>query len=111
MGIVKLIALCMALVCIAGCLSSIGTSTLGTAGSNAPVAFSRSGGGRGESYWIAQYDDVVEATVRAGEVLSLAVDEKKIEEDQAFFRFSDDKAQRIDLFIERYRKSIVEVLG
>ena len=90
----------MIVVCNAGCLSSIGASTLGTAGGNAPVAFSRSGVGKGESYWLAQYDDVVEATVRAGEVLSLTVAEKKIEEDQAFFRFSDDKAKRINLFIQ-----------
>ena len=101
MRIVKLIALCLVVVCNVGCLSSIGASTLGTAGGNAPVAFSNTGGGRGESYWIAEYDDVVEATLRAGEVLSLALDEKKIEEDQAFFRFHDDKDQRIDLFIER----------
>jgi len=43
---------------------------MGTAGSNAPMAFNNEGGGRGESFWIAKYDDVVAATLRAGEVLS-----------------------------------------
>ena len=109
MAIVKLIALCMVLLCNVGCLSSIGASTLGTAGSNAPVAFSRSGSGKGESYWLAQYDDVVAATVRAGEVLSLTVDEEKIEEDKAFFRFSDDKAKKIKLFIERRTDTMTSI--
>lgn len=109
MRIVKLIGLCMVLICNVGCLSSIGTSTLGTAGGNAPAAFNNSGGGRGESYWIAQYDDVVEATLRAGEVLSLTLDEKKVEEDHVFFRFKDDKAQRIDLFIERRSATMTSI--
>ena len=109
MRILKLIALCMIVVCNAGCLSSIGASTLGSAGSKAPVSFSRSGAGKGESYWLAEYDDVVEATVRAGEVLSLTVDRKKLEEDQAFFRFSDDKARTIDLFIERRTATMTSI--
>lgn len=109
MRILKLIALCMVLACNAGCLSSIGASTLGSAGSKAPVSFSREGVGKGESYWLAQYDDVVEATVRAGEVLSLTVDKKELEEDQAFFRFSDDKARRIDLFIERRTATMTSI--
>ena len=109
MRIVKLITLCIVLICNVGCLSSIGASTLGTAGSNVPVAFNNTGEGRGESFWIAQYDDVVEATLRAGEVLSLAVNEKKIEEDKAFFRFSDDKEQRIDLFIERRTATMTSI--
>jgi hypothetical protein len=40
---------------------------MGTAGSNAPVVFNNEGGGRGESFWIAKYDDVIAATLRAGE--------------------------------------------
>ena len=99
----------MVILCNAGCLPSIGASTLGTAGSNAPVAFSRSGSGKGESYWLAQYDDVVAATVRAGEALSLTVDEEKIEEDKAFYRFSDDKEKRIKLFIERRTDTMTSI--
>jgi hypothetical protein len=66
----KLIVSFFVLVCNAGCLSPIALNTMGTAGSNAPMAFNNEGGGRGESFWIAKYDDVVAATLRAGEVLS-----------------------------------------
>jgi len=62
--------------------------------------YSNEGGGQGESFWIAKYDDVIAATLRAGEALSLELKEKKIENDQTFFRFYDDKNERIDLFIE-----------
>jgi hypothetical protein len=83
---------------------------VGSAGSAAPVASNNLGGGEGESFWIAQYDDVIEAVLQAGEVLSLEVKEKKIEQDQAFFRFYDTKAERIDLFIERRTDTMTSIL-
>ena len=110
MKIVRLIALSIVLTCNVGCLSPLAISTMGTAGSNAPVAFNNSGGGKGESFWIAQYDDVIDAVLQAGEVLSLELKEKTIEKDQAFFRFHDDKAERIDLFIERRTDSMTSIL-
>ena len=110
MRIVRLIALCIVLICNVGCLSPLALSTMGTAGGNAPVAFNNSGGGKGESFWIAQYDDVIDAVLQAGEVLSLELKEKIIEKDQAFFRFHDDKAERIDLFIERRTDSMTSIL-
>ena len=110
MKIVRLIALSIVLTSNAGCLSPLAISTMGTAGSNAPVAFNNSGGGKGESFWIAQYDDVIDAVLQAGEVLSLELKEKTIEKDQAFFRFHDDKAERIDLFIERRTDSMTSIL-
>ena len=110
MKIVRLIALSVVLTCNVGCLSPLAISTMGTAGSNAPVAFNNSGGGKGESFWIAQYDDVIDAVLQAGEVLSLELKEKIIEKDQAFFRFHDDKAERIDLFIERRTDSMTSIL-
>ena len=106
---VRLIALCIVLICNVGCLSPLAVSTIGTAGSNAPVAFNHSGGGKGESFWIAQYDDVIAAALRAGEALSLEVKEKKIEKGQAFFRFYDAKAERIDLFIERRTDTMTSI--
>ena len=103
MRIVRLIALFIFLICNIGCFPPVALNTMGTAGagSGAPVAFDNSGGGKGESFWIAKYDDVIAATLRAGEALSLEVKEKKIENDQTFFRFYDAKRERIDLFIER----------
>ena len=58
---------------------------MGTVGSHAPVAFNNSGGGKGESYWIAQYDDVIAATLRAGKALALELNEEKIEKIEHFF--------------------------
>ena len=110
MRIVRLIALSIVLTCNVGCLSPLAIGTMGTAGSSAPVAFNNSGGGKGESFWIAQYDDVIDAVLQAGEVLSLELKEKTIEKDQAFFRFHDDKAERIDLFIERRTDSMTSIL-
>lgn len=109
MRIVRLIALCIVLICNVGCLSPLAISTMGTASSDAPVAFHHSGGGKGESFWIAQYDDVIDAVLQAGEVLSLEVKEKKIEKDQAFFRFYDGKKERIDLFIERRTATMTSI--
>ena len=104
-----LIALFIVLVCNVGCLSPVAINTMGTAGSNAPVAFSNEGGGQGESFWIAKYDDVVAATLRAGETLSLELKEKRIENDQSFFRFQDVKNERIDLFIERRTDTMTSI--
>ena len=104
-----LIALFIVLVCNVGCLSPLAINTMGTAGSNAPVAFSNEGGGQGESFWIAKYDDVVAATLRAGETLSLELKEKRIENDQSFFRFQDVKNERIDLFIERRTDTMTSI--
>jgi hypothetical protein len=101
MRIVRLIVLFMVLTFNVGCLSPIAISTMGTVGSNVPVVSNNSGGGKGESFLIAKYDDVIAATSRAGEALSLELKEKKIENDQTFFRFYDAKKEKIDLFIER----------
>jgi hypothetical protein len=101
MRIFRLIVLFIALTFNVGCLSLIAISTMGTVGSGAPVVFHNSGTGKGESFWIAKYDDVIAATSRAAEALSLELKEKKIEKDQTFFRFCDAKKDSIDLFIER----------
>jgi len=104
-----LIALLICLICNVGCLSPIALNSIGTANSTAPFAFNNLGGGEGESFWIAQYDDVIAATLRAGETLSLEVKEKKVEKDQAFFRFYDAKKERIDLFIERRSDTMTSI--
>jgi len=105
----KLFVLFFVLVCNAGCLSPIALNTMGTAGSNAPMAFNNEGGGRGESFWIARYADVIAATLRAGEVLSLELEEKRTENDKTFVRFYDGKKERIDLFIERRTDTMTSI--
>ena len=80
MRLCALIIFFIALVCNAGCVASIPLNTMGgTAGSNAPVSFNNEGGGRGESFWLAEYKDVITATLRAGEALSLELKEKRLE--------------------------------
>ena len=66
------------LVCNVGCLSPLILNTMGPVASSSPVAFNNSGGGQGESFWIAKYDHVIAATLRAGETPSLEVKEKKL---------------------------------
>ena len=110
MRIVRLTALLIILICNVGCLSPLAINAVGSAGSAAPVASNNLGGGKGESFWIAQYDDVIEAVLQAGEVLSLELKEKKIEQDQASFRFQDAKAERIDLLIERRTDTMTSIL-
>ena len=110
MRIVRSAALLIFLICNAGCLSPLAINTVGSAGGAAPVASNNLGRGRGETFWIAQYDDVVEAALKAGEVLSLELREKKIEQDQASFRFQDAKAEKIDLLIERRTDTLTYIL-
>jgi hypothetical protein len=110
MRIVRSTALLIFLMCNVGCLSPIAINAVGSAGSAAPVAANNLGGGRGETFWIAHYDDVIEAVLQAGEVLSLELREKKIEPDQASFRFQDAKAERIDLLIERRTDTMTSIL-
>jgi hypothetical protein len=110
MKIVKSIAVFIFLICNVGCLSPLAINAVGSAGSAAPVAANNLGGGRGETFWIAQYDDVIEAVLQAGEVLSLELKEKKIEQDQASFRFQDAKAERVDLLIERRTDTMTYIL-
>jgi len=108
--LVKLSALFIFLFCIVGCLSPIAFNTIGAAGSGAPVAFNHLGGGKGESYLIARYDDVTAAAMHAAEALSLEVRGKKIEKSHAFFRFSDAKDKTIDLFIDRRTDTMTSIL-
>jgi hypothetical protein len=110
MKIVRSIAVFIFLICNTGCLSPLAINAVGSAGSAAPVAANNLGGGKGESFWIARYRDVIKAVLQAGEVLSLELIEKKIEQDQASFRFQDAKAERVDLLIERRTDTMTSIL-
>jgi hypothetical protein len=92
-----------------GCLSPFTITTMGTAGSNAPVAFNVSGRGKGESFWIAKYEDVIAATLGAVKALSLELRDKKMETGQTFFRLCDAKEERIDLLIERRSDTMTSI--
>ena len=109
MKLSMLITLLIVLVCNAGCLSPMVLNSMGTAAGSAPVSFRNSGGGQGESFWIASYDDVIDASLRAGEALALELSEKQLEKDQASFRFYDNKKERIDLYVERRTDTVTSI--
>jgi hypothetical protein len=108
--ILKFIGLFSFSIWIVGCFSPIAITTIGAAGSGAPVAINHLGGGKGESYWIARYDDVTAAAMRAAKALSLEVKEQKMEKDRAFYRFSDNKDKTIELIIERRTDTMTSIL-
>ena len=67
------------------------------------------GQGKTESFWAARYDDVVKATLRAGDKLSLKLKDKKIEEKHAHIRMTDDMNEEIALYIERRTDTVTSV--
>jgi hypothetical protein len=96
-------------VCSVGCIAPIPLTRMGASGGTSAVSFENEGGGRGESFWIAKYDDVIAATLHTGEALSLELQEKRTENDQTFFRFYDGKKERIDLIIERRTDTMTSI--
>ena len=110
MIIIKLSGVFAFLICSAGCLAPLAMNTVGAASSSAPVAFNHAGGGKGETYWIARYNDVTVAALRAAEVLSLTVKEKIIEADRAFLQFADLKDNNIALTIERRTETMTSIM-
>ena len=65
-----------------GCMAPVAFQAAGAIGGASPVAMNLVEKGKVESYWVARYADVVDATVRAGQVLSLELLEKKVEADK-----------------------------
>jgi len=97
-------ALCgLLLVGLSGCTAPL---IFQGVGSGAPVVFNSTGRGTGDSAWLATYDDVVEATMRAGEALSLKIEKKEIGPDQSVFEFIDDKEAKMQITIERRTKTM-----
>ena len=71
---VFLTALCLVFAGLWGCTAPIAMQGLS---STSPVAVSYIGRGKGDSSWLARYDDVVQATLRAGQALSLILEKKE----------------------------------
>ena len=89
---------CLLLTGLCGCAAPLALQGLGSA---TPVAFNATGMGEGDSAWLVRYDDVVQATLRAGEVLSLNLEKKEIGEDQTVFQYMDGKGKKMNILIER----------
>ncbi|MDJ0610601.1 MAG: DUF3568 family protein [Kiloniellales bacterium] len=90
-----------------GCVAAaaIAPSAVGAS----PVVVENLGSGRGDSFWMARYDDVVEAALRAGEVLSLELTEEQIGEDSTRLRFMDERDALITLRIERRTETVTQI--
>ena len=69
--------------------------------SGAPVAFNSTGSGQGDSAWLARYDDVIRATLAAGQALSLNLKKKEAGIDQSVFHYRDDRENKLEILIER----------
>jgi len=65
--------------------------------------------GKSDSFWAARYDDVVKATLRAGDKLSFKLKDKKIGEQNAHIRMTDDLNEEIALDIERRTDAVTRV--
>ena len=65
--------------------------------------------GKSDSFWIARYDDVVKATLAAGDKLSLNLKDKNIEADHGHIQMIDDKKQEIAIYIERRTQTVTRV--
>jgi hypothetical protein len=94
-----------------GCLSPLAIQAVGGAASGAGSSASEyQGGGKGESYFIAHYDDVVQAALKTGEILSLELKEKIVEKDRTTLQYSDRKAKKIKLLIEPRTENMTSIL-
>jgi hypothetical protein len=85
----------------AACLTPVCLGPSATVGSSAGEAgISRYESGRVKSYELAHYQDVVEATRRAGEALSLKLQKEATNAEQSIFYYIDDKNQKVKVTIE-----------
>jgi len=92
---------------LGGCLSPVAFQAVGgAAGGATPSASEYRGAGKGESYFIAHYEDVIQAVLKSGKILSLELEEKKVDEDRA----SGGKANRINLLIEPRTETMTSIL-
>jgi hypothetical protein len=83
-----------------GCMAPVAFQAAGAIGGASPVAMNLVEKGKAESYWVARYADVVDATIRAGQVLSLELLEKKVEADKTSFRYGYRKGEKAEILVE-----------
>ena len=91
------------LMSLCGCTAGLAMQGLS---SGAPVAFNATGSGKGDSAWYALYDDVVLATLRAGEKLSFQLKKKNTGKDRSDFNFVDEKGAKLKILIERRTETL-----
>ena len=96
-----------------GCSACIGSSLFGpsvTIGSSAGQAgVSRFEGGKLKSFQVARYEDVVEATRRAGETISLELRRESTDVDKTTLQFMAGKNEEVKVHIERRTDSLTYI--
>lgn len=107
-------ALMLAVLCILwastyGCTACMVSSAATVGAGAADAGVTHFDMGRVKRFEIARYEDVIEASRRATEDLSLDLKKEKLEENRASFSYLDDKDQRIDLLIERRTETITYI--
>jgi hypothetical protein len=96
---------------LGGCLSPLAIQAVGgAAGGSAPSASEYRGAGKGESYFIAHYEEVIQAVLKAGKILSLELEEKKVDKDGASLRYFGGKANKINLLIEPRTETMTSII-
>ena len=93
-----------------GCAAPVALSAAGAVGGASPVAINLAEKGKIESFWIARYEDVVAATERAAQVLSLELLEKNSKHDRTFFRYGYSKGQKVEITIENQTATMTSAL-
>ena len=93
-----------------GCLSPVAIQAVGgAAGGAAPSTSDYRGAGKGESYFIAHYEDVIQAVLKSGKILSLELEEKKVDKERASLRYFGGKANKINLVIEPCTETMTSI--
>lgn len=99
------------MIILGGCLSPVAIQAVGgAAGGVAPSASEYRGAGKGESYFIAHYDDVIQAVLKSGKTLSLELKEKQIDENRASLQYYVGKENRIKIRIEPRTETMTSIL-
>ncbi|MCG6918640.1 MAG: DUF3568 domain-containing protein [Deltaproteobacteria bacterium] len=94
----------------AACLSPVCLGPSATVGSSAGEAgISRYDNGKVKSYELAHYQDVVEATRRAGEALSLKLQKETSNAEQSTFYYIDDKNEKVKVTIEPLTDTLTHI--
>jgi hypothetical protein len=111
--VLSLAAIWLLLTAAFGCATCMTPLCLGpsaTVGSSASEAgISRYEGGKVRSYELAHYQDVVEATRRAGEALSLKLQKEATNEEQSTFYYLDDKKEKVKVTIEPVTDTLTHI--
>ena len=96
---------------LGGCLPTVAIQAVGgAAGGAAPSTSEYRGAGKGESYFIAHFEDVIQAALKTGKTLSLELKEKQVDEDRAFLQYDGGKENRINLVIEARTETMTSIL-